>query len=605
MQNTHRWFDRPFALFEDNLSDAHQLVLLETPLESIHASTSAELPAAFKKIAAAQEKGYWLSFSADYETGYALEPALRNLRDFENAKPLLSADVFEKCTLLKGIEIESFWENTLGALSPFERQACILGFHPQLNSDDHATAVQQILEFIRAGDCYQVNLTFPIHGQTGGHPIALFAQLRATQAVEHGALLFNGHAWVLSRSPELFVKRTAHTLTCRPMKGTAPRSEDVEIDRARSEALRSSKKDLAENLMIVDLIRNDLGRLAPAGGVQVSQLFALESFNTVHQLTSTVTATAVEADLFSILQALFPCGSVTGAPKIRAMQIIHQLELSARGLYCGALGWLEPSGDFSLNVPIRTLLLDFVGNFCLNVGSGIVADSSPAAEYAECLSKADFALRPHSDLKLIETLRCDSGHYPDLKWHLKRLETSAAALGFYCDTPLLSRSLLDFAGTLPQEAYRVRFSMGRSGKHKLEADLQAPITGIQKTAIAPFLLRSSDPRLFHKTSARGFYDEALQDALKNSLFDLIFLNERGELCEGARSTIFLDMGEGPLRTPALLCGLLPGVLRAKMLEEKRAQESVLKLADLRSAQRIWMGNALRGLIEVQLLETPT
>ncbi|MDP5239580.1 aminodeoxychorismate synthase component I [Uliginosibacterium sp. 31-16] len=594
-----RWFDRPFALFEDNLGEPAQLGLLEGLLDCICAYTPEEVPLALAAIEAARKNGHWLALASSYELGAALEATLHaTLPADAGTTPLLRAWVFARRTLLERDALAPFWAAALANLTPPEQEACLLSLQPAWDAARHAEACRRILDWIHAGDCYQVNLTFPLSGQAGGHPLALFARLRETQPVTHGALIFDGQDWILSRSPELFVTRRGAQLTCRPMKGTAARSADAREDAARAAALQASTKDRAENLMIVDLIRNDLGRLAPAGGVRVERLFELEAYRSLYQLTSTVSAAPVNATLAETLAALFPCGSVTGAPKIRAMQIIHALEDGPRGLYCGALGWLAPDGDFSLNVPIRTLLLDKEGHLRLDVGSGIVADSSPADEYRECLSKASFLRQLGSDLQLIETLRCEAGIYPLLDRHLMRLTRSARELGFACDPASLSRTLLEFAATLPAEAQRVRLTLARDGKPTLQAAVQDALPSGQRAALAPFTLASTDPRLRHKTTARRFYDTALRAAMADGLFDLIFSNERGELCEGARSNLFLEMDDGPLRTPAQACGLLPGVLRAQLLDEGRAIEAVLRQEDLFKARRIWLGNALRGLVEV-------
>ncbi|MBS1210136.1 MAG: aminodeoxychorismate synthase, component [Proteobacteria bacterium] len=598
-----RWFDHPFALFEDNLHKPGQLCLLEELLETIHASRPEEILPALQAIERAQQAGHWLAFAARYELGTVLEEAFKGLPEpaDESRPPLLQAWVFGHRRQLSADAIPAFWQAGMASLTPAEQEACVLCLKPSWDEARHAAALERILEWIHAGDCYQVNLTFPFYGQAGGHPLALFARLREVQAVAHGALMFDGADWILSRSPELFVAREGNTLTCRPMKGTAARSIDPVEDAARASALQHSAKDRAENLMIVDLIRNDLGRLAPTGKVQVKRLFELETFETIHQLTSTVSAHGITADLGAILKALFPCGSITGAPKIRAMQIIRELEGTPRGLYCGALGWLAPDGNFSLNVPIRTLLLDAQGQVRLDAGSGIVADSQASAEYQECLTKADFVRRLDAGLVLIETLRWEAATgYHLLDLHIERLSHSAQSLGFILDPGVVYEALQTFAQQLSRSPQRVRLTLNRAGQIAVQASLLDPVSGIQKIALAPFRLHSGDPRLRYKTSARRFYDKALNTAQQGGLFDLIFCNERDELCEGARSNLFLELDAGPLLTPALSCGLLPGVLRAHLLAQGRAIEAVLHPDDLGRARRIWLGNALRGLVEVRI-----
>jgi len=447
-------------------------------------------------------------------------------------------------------------------------------------------------------------------------PLALYARLRAAQPVAHGVLVRDGDEWICSRSPELFVARTGQRLTCRPMKGTAPRaavdasdasdaSDTADAaDAAAAAALLASEKERAENLMIVDLIRNDLGRLTGPGGVRVERLWELEAYPTVYQLTSTVTAEPVTAGLEGILRALFPSGSVTGAPKIRAMQVIHELEDGPRGVYCGGLGRLAPDGDLSLNVPIRTLLVAADRRLRLDVGSGVVADSDSDAEYRECLAKAAFATGLDAALRLIETLRWEAGVGCALiDGHLARLARSASALGFTCDPERISTEVEAFGRGLGAGVHRVRLLLGREGRLSLGAATLDPLRGQQRVDLAGWRLDPGDPRLSHKTTARGFYDAELRAALARGLFDVVFTNTRGELCEGARSTVFLEAG-GRILTPDASAGLLPGVLRASLLATGWCEEAVLTPDDLASADRVWLGNALRGLVEVRRAGAP-
>lgn len=585
-----------FALFENNLASPGSALLLQDCISSLQLTAAADSPEFFAALDAARAEGHWVALAAHYELGFALEPRAGTT---QNAQTLARAWIFRQKQSLNGDALEAWWQDRLASLTPQERDSGLLSLSPAWSEARHARAVQQVLDYIRAGDCYQVNLTFPSHGKLHGHPLALFARLRESQAVAHGALIHDGEAWILSRSPELFVAREGNRLRCRPMKGTAARHADPEQDQASQTALRNSDKERAENLMIVDLIRNDLGRLTPPGGVKVERLFELETYRSVFQLTSSISASPVDADFERTMAALFPCGSVTGAPKIRAMQLIHELEDGPRGLYCGGLGWLAPDGDYSLNVPIRTLLVDAAGNLRLDTGSGIVADSEPAAEYQECLAKAAFLRQTGPELHLIETLRWDGQCFPLLDGHLARLERSAQALGFPLPTGHAATELTRLSRTLPPEPLRVRLTLARNGALSHECAALDALPERNAFALADWPLDQDDPRLAHKTSARSFYDGALKSAIARGLFDLVFCNRRGELAEGARSNLFLEI-EGRMLTPARSCGLLPGVLRDSLLASGRAQEAILQPEDLNRASRIWLGNALRGLVEVQL-----
>lgn len=352
--------------------------------------------------------------------------------------------------------------------------------------------------------------------------------------------------------------------------------------------------------MIVDLIRNDLGRLALPGSVQVQGLCRVEAYPTVFQMVSDVTAILPQVSLYEIFRALFPCGSITGAPKVRAMEIIRELEPNPRGLYTGTLGWIAPSGDLSLNVAIRTLVLDTAGQGRLGVGAGIVSDSEPEAERLECWAKARFLTDLPPTLQLIETLRLEAGSddpFPLLARHLQRLAVSSALLGFIYDLPGVRRELLNHAaGHLPGN-YRTRLLLSPDGKVEISSQ-PLPEAG-NKCWRVVFAQRRLDSACWlsrHKTTARSAYDQDLA-RLPEDVFDLLYFNERGELCEGARSNVYLRL-QGRLFTPPLACGVLDGVMRRKLLDEGLVEERVLYRQDVLEADSLYLSNALRGLFQV-------
>jgi para-aminobenzoate synthetase component 1 len=362
--------------FEDRLTQRARV--LTQPCGRIVASSPEELPAAFAQIEQARRGGYWVALLLEYELGEWLEPALAKP---SNPNPRLTALVFEQA------HEEQPW--SLGAECTNDTQASILSVIPGIAKARYLERIAQIREWIAQGEVYQVNATFPLLVNTEGDPAQLYRQIATRHPVAHAAYIEDAGRTILSFSPELFLQRSGNTLMTRPMKGTAPRSADPETDRKLGEALHASEKNRAENLMIVDLLRNDLGRLALPGTVRADPLFSLEKYPSVWTMTSTVQAEiASETSLAEILKALFPCGSVTGAPKIAAMQRIQETEAEPRGIYCGSLGWLAPNGDFSLNVAIRTLVLDEDGQGRYHVGGGIVYDSNPEQEWDECHWKA-------------------------------------------------------------------------------------------------------------------------------------------------------------------------------------------------------------------------
>ncbi|NHC06041.1 aminodeoxychorismate synthase component I [Azonexus fungiphilus] len=524
----------------------------------------------------------WTVVALDYELGYLLEPRSAPPGWQPDGRPLARFWRFHECRQLDGAAAEAWLADQAPGLP-----AGVGGWRETLDAAAYHVAVDRIQSLIAAGDCYQVNFTFPVDFDWFGTPIDLYARLRQRQPVRYGGFVGDAGAGIVSLSPELFVERRGDRLRTRPMKGTAPLAEPPQ-------ALRDSVKDRAENLMIVDLLRNDLGRVAAGGSVRVDRLFDIEDYPTVRQMVSEISAEVPGRRFAEILAALFPCGSITGAPKIRAMQIIGELEPAARGIYTGAFGWLAPDGDFRLNVAIRTLALEAGGRGRMGVGSGIVADSQAAAEWAECRLKSGFLRGCEPGLRLIETLRREGGIYPMWAGHLARLRRSAEWFGFALDEQALCREL---AGQPASGAWRVRLTLGRDGDLEVASfPLEATPPTRQQALLAATRIAADDPLRRHKTTARADYDAALRD-LPAGCFDAIFLNQRGEVAEGARSNVFVER-DGVLLTPPVSSGALPGVLRASLLASGRAREAVLSPADL--ADGFWLGNALRGLVPVDL-----
>jgi para-aminobenzoate synthetase/4-amino-4-deoxychorismate lyase len=592
------------------------------------AHDAATLPHAFAALEAARQAGQWAVLALDYELGYLLEPAAAPANwQHDPQRPLLRAWLFAQRHTVTG---EAAITDTLARLSTTGADSGATGVSallPALSEADYCAAIERIRAYIAAGDCYQVNYTFPLAFDWFGSPLALYRALRERQPVRYGGLVCHAgsataQTHLLSFSPELFVEKQGERLTTRPMKGTAPRHPDPTTDAAHARSLHASEKNRAENLMIVDLLRNDLGRLAPPGGVQLEQLFGIEAYPSLFQMVSQISANVGTAGLADCLRALFPCGSITGAPKIRAMQIAAELEVAERGLYTGSLGWLGPDGDFRLNVAIRTLCLhEGTGGKTgtLGIGSGIVTDSVPAEEWAECLLKADFLRRMEpsfsapatgvttAGLQLIETLRLENGAYPELAGHLARLQRSSQTLGFACELAAIRAALLAYAQNLSVPAcWRVRLTLNKAGEWAITSGALAPLqaAGAETPLFATLATSPIDAHHLlrrHKTTDRQLYDSALT-ALANTpeVFDQIFLNQYGEVAEGARSTVFLALpGGGPLLTPPVTSGALPGVLRARLLAEGKAVETVIRPEQLQQGQ-LYLGNALRGLVAVTL-----
>jgi len=588
--------ERRFALFD---GDGGGAILLTDYRRSLCFAGSDDLATRFAAIEAAAGNGEWVALAVDYAVGAGFEPALPQPAVGDAG---LRAWVFGRCQRLDARAVDAFLAERLAALSEHERIAGVADLSCAQGAASYAAAIGQIHRWIVDGECYQINFTFPLVFRHYGHPLALYARLRARQPVRYGGFIATPDETFLSFSPELFFERCADRVVTRPMKGTAPRGVTAEEDEAARAALLASEKERAENLMIVDLLRNDLGRLAAPGKVVVDRLFEIEAYPTLWQMVSTVSADLPDVSLFALFRALFPCGSITGAPKIRAMQRIAEIESAARGLYTGALGWLAPDGDCRFNVAIRTLELAADRTGKLGVGSGIVIDSDPASEYAECLLKAKFLTDFDPGFELIETLRLEQGAYPLLAQHLERLQASAQALGFACNSEKLIAALMRAASRAQHGVFRVRLTLAHGGNCRVDARPLADDAGRSwQVVLAGEALDADDYLLRHKTTARGRYDRALAAlAGQPEVFDAIFLNTRGEVCEGARSNIFVER-DGLLLTPPLSCGLLPGVMRRQLIESGRAVEQVLRLEDLQAAPALYVANALRGLMMVKLM----
>lgn len=515
-----------------------------------------------------------------YEAGHGLEPKLAPVASGAGpgVPPLLWFGLFEG------------WEEAdPGALLPDAAGAWTGTPRPLVEREAHAAAVAAALEHILAGDVYQANLTFPAEVATAGHPLALYAAIRPRARAGWGGVVFTGEHWLLSFSPELFFTLEAGRVTARPMKGTAPAGSDPE-------ALRSDPKQRSENLMIVDLLRNDLSRLSKPGTVKVPALFEIETYPTVLQMTSTVVGELEDGRTgVDLIETIFPCGSVTGAPKIRAMEIIASLEGERRGPYTGSIGRLAPDGEAAFNVAIRTLVLQ-VGETAarIGLGSGIVADSVAADEWRECLAKGEFVATCRR-FDLIETMRFDphEGLY-ELDRHLGRMKRSADAFGFAFDRHH-ARNELQAATFFLREARKLRLLLSSSGALAIESrPLPAALEGSVEVALAPLPVEAEDFRLRHKTSDRRFYDEARERA---GAFEVVFADRDGFLTQGSFTSLFVERG-GRLLTPPLRRGLLPGVLREVLIEKGRAEEADLRAEDLQGG--FFVGNAVRGLIAATL-----
>ena len=597
----------PFILLDDaRPTQASDARLYRAPLEIVVARHPDEVAPALERLDVLRGQGHELAGFLAYEAGLAIEPRLAPLAPARNGAtgPLLWFGAFAGYEVIRAADVPAWLDAHVTGGAP-----SIGPLEPQLSIGGYIHAFAQLQEAIAAGDIYQANLTFPLAGGFNGDPLALYAALRPAAGAGYGGVLFDGAHWLLSLSPELFFALKDGAAMVKPMKGTRPRGRDKAEDASLANELATSTKDRAENLMIVDLMRNDLSRVAEAGSVKVENAFAVETYPTLHQMVTTVRARIHDGrGAVDLIRAIFPCGSITGAPKIRAMELIDKTERDARGPYCGAIGRIDPAGDAAFNVAIRTLRLTPMengrGKAVLGVGSAIVADSDGLTEWRECLIKGGFVRRSSSDMAaagfdLIETMGfTPEGGIPLLELHLERIKASAAELGFSFDRHAVRNAIqaLCFEAT---DAAKLRLVAARSGAFSLElADLPPALSSPAPCAVLRLPVDGGDWRLRHKTSDRGFYDAGLSAARAAGAEEALFLRDDGLLTEGCFTSLFVMRGDKLLTPPARL-GLLPGVLRASLLASGRAQEAELSLDDL--AGGFLIGNALRGLMPARLM----
>ena len=574
--------------------------------QSSHVDTIAAVDQCLLNIKEALTKGEYVVAAFAYELGLYIHRIERPAHRVVNKHPLIQAWSFKSHKSLGKEDVDSFIQNRISTLDPESQIAGVANLHSSVNEEQFTKDIEAIQEYVRSGDSYQINHTFRITGDVYGDPLALYARLRGRQPGRFGAFIAEDSSYILSQSPELFIQKQGSTLKAMPMKGTASALSDS------AEHLSEDAKNQAENVMIVDLLRNDLSRLALPGSVTVPQLFEVARYGDVLQMTSTVQAEMKpDVDLRDVMHAVFPCGSVTGAPKKRSMEIIQELEPQDRGYYCGALGWLDPNGDFAFSVPIRTLEIDrdnqsHTKKFTLGIGAGITIDSEADQEWEECQIKAAFLSKMPSEIGLFETILIRAGQPQHIQLHLNRLTQSALALGIPHSMPDIIKSIEDTCINCSGDTeYRLRLDLDPSGKPSCQITAINPAPESVKIFWAKDILPdpskatlySGNLLLRHKVSSRHLYDQAWKLAEHHGGFDALFINEQGFVTEGGRSSIFIKSGDRWL-TPPVSAGLLAGVMRSIILNDPQfnAHEANLTIDDVRHAKEIMLSNALRGLI---------
>jgi para-aminobenzoate synthetase / 4-amino-4-deoxychorismate lyase len=583
--------------FAESLDGAPVRRRFVAPSRVIRATSIAEVVAAIDEAEQLARDGFWVVGYVAYDAAPAFDGALA--AHPPASLPLAWFAVFETPDLV-GPSPAAHSDSTDGSGDSSHVLVPTTGD----TDDGFARRIAVIHEYIGAGDVYQVNLTVPFTAASNDTPLAVYERMRLAQGGRYSAYLDIGGSQIMSASPELFLARHGSTVLSRPMKGTAPRALHVAADHATRDALLRSEKERAENVMIVDVVRNDLGRVAKLGTVSVSELCSAERYPSVWQLTSTVSAEVESGTpLSSLFSALFPAASITGAPKIRATEIIRELETSPRGVYCGAVGLIRPGGDAEFNVAIRTAWTDDDGRTLhLNAGGGVTIDSTSEGELAEVRTKLSAFTAPRCRPALFETIRIESGHAMRLTRHLARMSASADYFDIAFDASIATELL---RGTLAAESNqrveRARLVLEPSGQ--LSVTVQPfidewPSDRARPVTLAEAPVNRRELRLYHKTTSRETYDRALASA--PDMFDVLFWNEDGEATELTRGNLVAQI-DGARWTPPVECGLLGGTLRAELLEAGEIAERIISLEELPKAERLWFVNALRGWISIELV----
>lgn len=554
------------------------------PVRVIAAHKVEDVLPCFQLVQEAVDKGYYAAGFFSYESAPAFDSAF-NVKS-GGSFPLLWFGIFSNP---EHQQISS------------DGDFSVSKWKPTITMEEYNQAISAIKKSIRYGNTYQTNYTIRLHSHFSGDGLAFYTRLKKAQSSNYCAYIHTGEHSILSASPELFFHLDNGKITTRPMKGTIKRGASFEEDAENASWLLHSEKNRAENLMIVDLLRNDLGFVAKSGTVVVEKLFEIEQYPTVHQMTSTISAKVSETTtLVDIFKALFPCGSITGAPKISTMNIIADLENEPREVYCGAIGYITPNKEAIFNVPIRTVLIEHsTGNAVYGVGGGVTWDSTSEGEYYEILAKAKLLEEKPSEFQLLESLLLDNGDYFLLEEHLKRLENSARYFGFPIEVERIKGSLNEFGDKNCNERIKVRLLLSKDGKWTLEGQLIKLQETILKVVLAQEPVEKTNPFLYHKTTNREIY-EKFQNQKPAEAFDVLLWNQEGELTEFTNGNVVLEI-DGVRWTPSVSSGLLAGTFRDRLIHTGEIHEKTLTHFDLKKATRVWFINSVRKWKEVNLV----
>lgn len=554
------------------------------PITVIIAHKIEEVIPCFHQVQQYIDKGYYAAGYLSYESAPAFDSAFKVRNDY--TLPLLWFGIFS--------EPETVTPESTGTYTLSE-------WNSSVKKEEYHSSITSIKKAIENGITYQTNYTIRLTSQFQGDDFAFFEKLKRAQSSNYCAYINTGEHSILSASPELFFHLEKNKITTRPMKGTVKRGKTTSEDIEKANWLFHSEKNRAENVMIVDLLRNDLGVIAEPGTVKVPKLFNIEHYPTVHQMTSTITADISESiKLVDIFKALFPCGSITGAPKIRTMDIISELETSPRDVYCGAIGFITPNKEAIFNVPIRTVVIEQKsGKATYGVGGGITWDSTAKGEYDEILAKASLLEVDRPEFQLLESLLLINGEYLLLDEHLDRLKNSAQYFGFPFNSGAIRQTLIDFLEQNSNDRLKVRFLLSKNGEITIEGQPISQVSKPVNVLLADKPVDKNNPFLYHKTTNRQVYS-SFQEMKPSHVFDILLWNEKKELTEFTNGNVVLEL-DGELWTPPINSGLLSGTFRGKLISTGKIREKTLTIHDLKKSSKIWFINSVREWIEVQLI----
>lgn len=576
----------PYLLYEFRNSEGKiEPKVFKDPVEVLQTERLEDIPAIMEAIEAAIDKGFYAAGYLSYEAAPAFNPAMKVKGSPE--MPLVWFGIFDKVH----IQDERFPEK------PYQVSEWRMASSKSLYKE----GISRIKTAIEEGHTYQVNYTERLHADFTGSDRSFYRQLARNQQTDYGAYLDLGKHRILSASPELFFRIKDGTIEAKPMKGTAKRGRTLAEDKVKSEELLASEKEQAENLMIVDLLRNDMSRLAKKGTVHVSDLYKVETYPTVHQLTSTVKAELQDAlTVLDWFKALFPCGSITGAPKVSTMEYIAALEQTSRDVYCGAIGFITPEKEAIFNVPIRTVVIDTEKQTArYGVGGGITWDSTSEGEYQELVAKAEVLTERRSEFQLLESLKLEDGIYPLIDYHMERMKNSAAYFYFPGNEREIRKQLKECAKTHSKGVYKVRLLLSKTGEIAVEAQKITPIKEpvLCKLAVKP--VNSQNPFLFHKTTHRQVYKQ--HESEVEGVFSVLLWNEHEQLTEFAIGNLVVEMN-GCLYTPPVENGLLAGTYRQFLLDTGKIVEKEIHKNDLEDCEAVWFINGVRGWLKVKIIQ---